>query len=76
VAPLSASCISQFWDPKFYNWLSFQNNFGQAIHFSFIATNPNDNFGVSAADIGAGQSSNAGRSQSDVNQNGGFNSYV
>ena len=40
VAPLSASCITQFWDPKFYNWLSFQNNCGQAIHFSFIATNP------------------------------------
>jgi hypothetical protein len=76
VTPLAASCISQFWDPKFYNWLSFQNNCGQAIHLSYTANNPSDTFGMSAADIAAGRSSNTGRSQSEVNQKGGFNLYV
>jgi len=76
VAPLAASCISEFWDAKFYNWLSFQNNCGQAIHLSYTANNPNDTFGMSAADIAAGRSSNTGRSQSEVNQKGGFNLYV
>jgi TPR repeat protein len=75
-APLAASCIGQFWDPKFYNWLSFQNNCGQDIHLSFIAKNPTDTFGMSAADLAGGKSTNTGRSQSEVNQKGGFNLYV
>jgi len=73
---LSAACISQFWDPKFYNWLSFENTCGQAIHLSFIATNTNDTFGMSSTDIAPGQASNTGWSQSEVDRKGGFTLFV
>jgi hypothetical protein len=34
--PLASSCVRQFWDPKTYNWLSFENNCGQAIYVTLI----------------------------------------
>jgi hypothetical protein len=74
--PLPASCIGQFWDPKYYNWLSFQNNCEQAIHLSFIATSPNDTFGMSSTDIAPGQSSNTGWSKDEANRRGGFTVFV
>jgi len=73
---LSATCIHQFWDPKFYNWLSFENTCGQAIHLDFIATNTNDTFGMSSTDIAPGQASNTGWSQGEVNRKGGFTVFV
>ena len=73
---LPATCITQFWDPKFYNWLSFENTCGQPIHLSFIATSTNDTFGMSSTDIAPGQASNTGWSQSEVNRKGGFTLFV
>jgi len=63
--------ISQFWDPKFYNWLSFQNNCGQAIQLTYAG-------GISGAtdDLGPGQATNTGWSKSELAQKGVFNLYV
>jgi len=71
VAPVAASCISQFWDPKFYNWLSFQNNCGRAINLTYEG-------GISGATdgLGAGQATNTGWSQAEVTQKGVFSLYV
>jgi TPR repeat protein len=71
VSPVGASCISQFWDPKFYNWLSFQNNCGRAINLTYEG-------GISGATdgLGAGQATNTGWSQAEVTQKGVFSLYV
>src|ERR1700722_4555446 len=75
-ASLSATCIRGFWDPKFYSWLSFENQCGQAIHLSFVATSASDTFGMSSTDIAPGQASNTGWSQDEVNRKGGFALFV
>jgi hypothetical protein len=41
LAPITLNCVREFWDPKFYNWLSFENDCGQAIHLTWIAKSPN-----------------------------------
>jgi len=76
VASLPSGCIGQFWDPKYYNWLSFQNNCGQAVHLSWIAANPSDSFGMSAADLGPGAVDNSGWSQAEVQRKNGFLFFV
>ena len=72
-APLNSSCVSSFWDQKYYGWLSFQNNCGQSIHLGLIAQNGAGVFGGSggSVDIAAGGSANIGQSQSEVNAAGG-----
>jgi hypothetical protein len=74
--PISQGCVSEFWDPKFYNWLSFQNNCGQAIYLTWIAKNPSDGFGASSANLAPGQSTNSGWSQSEVAQKQNFALFV
>lgn len=71
-AALPSNCIGQFWDPKYYNWLSFQNNCGQAVYVSWIAANSSDKFGFSSATLLPGGSSNSGWSQDEVQRKGGF----
>lgn len=74
---LPGSCIGQFWDPKYYNWLSFQNNCGQAIHLSWIAASPSDTFGMSSAnDLPSGAAVNSGWNQAEVQRKGGFLVFV
>lgn len=67
---LSASCVSSFRDPKYYNWLSFQNNCGQAIYLSYIFNSGQGGF--SAMNLAAGASGNTGRSQNEVKAQGGY----
>jgi hypothetical protein len=74
---LPSSCIGQFWDPKYYNWLSFQNNCGQAIHLSWIAASPSDTFGMSSADdLASGAAVNSGWNQAEVQRKSGFLVFV
>ena len=75
-APLSASCIRQFWDPNNYNWLSFQNTCSQAVRVDFIASNPDDTFGMSSKDLAPGQADSTGWSQTDVSKKRGFALFV
>jgi hypothetical protein len=74
--PITLNCVREFWDPKFYNWLSFENDCGQAIHLMWIARSSNDHFGASSADIGAGHSANTGWSKSEVAAKGDFAFFV
>jgi hypothetical protein len=76
VTPITQGCVSEFWDPKYYNWLSFQNNCGQAIYLTWIAKNPSDTFGASSANIAPGQSANSGWSQSEVAQKQNFALFI
>jgi hypothetical protein len=72
LAPITQSCIREFWDPKYYNWLSFENDCGQAINLTWIARNLNDHFGLSNGDIAAGHSANTGWTQAEVATKGDF----
>ena len=76
LAPITQNCVREFWDPKFYNWLSFENDCGQAVHLTFIAKSPSDHFGPGAADLAAGQTTNTGWSQTEVAAKGNFTLFV
>ncbi|HKD79067.1 MAG TPA: tetratricopeptide repeat protein [Candidatus Angelobacter sp.] len=73
--PLPGSCIGSFLDPKYYNWLSFQNNCGQAIRLVFVSKSTS-NYWSGAKDLAPGQAGNTGWSQSDVDKMGGFTVFV
>ncbi|HLZ14201.1 MAG TPA: hypothetical protein VKP58_16590 [Candidatus Acidoferrum sp.] len=75
-APITQNCIREFWDPQHYNWLSFENDCGQAIHLTFIAKSPNDHFGAAATDLAAGQATNTGWSKADVDAKGNFAMFI
>jgi hypothetical protein len=76
LAPITQSCIRPFWDPKYYNWLSFENDCGQAVNLTWIAKSPNDHFGPSNGNIAAGQSANTGWSKDEVAAKGNFALFV
>jgi hypothetical protein len=67
-------CVQQFYDPSFYNWLSFRNTCSQAIHVSYCRKNAPSN--CYAKDVAPGGSSSTGFSQSEVNAFGGFSLAV
>lgn len=71
---LPASCVSNFWDSKYYGWLSFQNNCGQTINLGFVAQNGTGAFGGSGGahnDIAPGASVNIGQTRAEVQAAGG-----
>jgi hypothetical protein len=76
LAPITLNCVREFWDPKIYNWLSFENDCGQAIHLTWIAKSPNDHFGTSSGDIALGRSANTGWSKSEVAAKGDFALFI
>jgi hypothetical protein len=76
LAPIAQNCVREFWDPKFYKWLSFENDCGQAIHLTWIAKSPNDHFGGSSGDIAPGRSANTGWNKNEVAAKGGFALFV
>jgi hypothetical protein len=76
LAPIAQSCVREFWDPKFYNWLSFENDCGQAINLTWIAKSPSDHFGAANANIASGQSTNTGWSQTEVAAKGDFALFI
>jgi hypothetical protein len=76
ITPLSGSCIREFWDPKQYNWLSFQNSCAQTIYLTFIF---HHNVGwamTGSMTLSPGAQANTGRSSSDIDQAGGYELYV
>jgi hypothetical protein len=76
--PLATSCVRQFWDPNTYNWLSFENNCGQAIYLSYIPHQPTGwaLAGGSGMHLAPGLFNNTGLSRDDINKAGGFEIYV
>jgi hypothetical protein len=76
LAPITLNCVREFWDPKFYNWLSFENDCGQTIHLTWIAKSPNDHFGASSGDISPGRSANTGWNKNEVAAKADFALFV
>jgi hypothetical protein len=76
LAPITQGCVREFWNPKFYDWLSFENDCGQAINLTWIAKSPSDRFGAANANIAPGQSTNTGWSQTEVATKGGFALFI
>ena len=72
VSGLSSSCVREFWDSRFYNWLSFQNNCGQPIYLVFIF--PIN--GASSMHLASGASDNTGRSQAEIAKMGSYSLFV
>ena len=33
-------CVSDFYDPGMYNWLSYRNQCGTGVHIQFVSNNP------------------------------------
>jgi hypothetical protein len=75
-SPLDGSCVRHFWDQQHYGWLSFQNLCGRPIHVAFIANNSSDRYGMSAMDLGSGQTSSTGWNKDEVARKGEFTLYV
>jgi hypothetical protein len=75
-SPLDGGCVRHFWDPLNYGWLSFQNLCGRPIHVAFIANNSSDRFGMSAMDLGSGQTHSTGWNKDEVARKGEFTLYV
>ena len=74
--PLATSCVRQFFDPNTYNWLSFENNCGQAIYVSYIPHHPGGWAIGGGMHLAPGNHNNTGLSGAEINQTGGFDLYV
>lgn len=74
--PLATSCVRQFWDPNAYNWLSFENNCGQAIYVNYIPHRPGGWAMGGGMHLAPGNHNNTGLSSAEINQTGGFDLYV
>ncbi|MGD0736222.1 MAG: hypothetical protein ABR976_13795 [Terracidiphilus sp.] len=68
------NCVTDFYDPAMYSWLSYRNNCGTAVHVQFVSNRPS---GISGSmDINPGGHQNTGRSANEVNAAGGVRRYV
>jgi hypothetical protein len=74
--PLATSCVRQFYDPTAYNWLSFENNCGQAIYINYIPHHPGGWAMGAGMHLAPGNHNNTGLSNAEINQTGGFDLYV
>lgn len=76
LAPLPSSCVRQFWDPQYYNWLSFGNLCAQTITLTFIFNHPVGWAMTGQMILAPGAQQNTGRSSSDITQAGGLDMYI
>jgi hypothetical protein len=74
--PLATSCVRQFLDPNTYNWLSFENNCGQAIYVTIIFHRSGGWAMTEGMHLAAGNHRNTGLSSGEIDQAGGFDLYV
>jgi hypothetical protein len=74
--PLATSCVRRFFDPNTYNWLSFENNCGQAIYINYIPRRPGGWAMGGAVHLAPGDYNNTGLSSAEIKQSGGFDLYV
>jgi len=68
-APLSNNCVRSFWDPQYYNWLSYENVCSQTIHIDYMFKDPKYG-GASSTTLVPGQHSNTGWSSNEINDHG------
>jgi len=69
-----AYCISDYYDPGMYNWLSYRNNCGTTVHVQFVSNRPS---GISGSmDINPGGHEGTGYTATAVNAAGGVRRYA
>ncbi|MGB7281273.1 MAG: hypothetical protein WBE13_03340 [Candidatus Acidiferrum sp.] len=68
------NCVSSFFDPTVYNWLSYQNNCSQEITVAFSAKNGTGIWG--SMNLQPGQKGNTGWSNSEIRSEGGVDYYA
>jgi hypothetical protein len=68
------NCVTDFYDPASYNWLSYRNQCGASVHVQFVSNQPSSISG--SMDIPAGGHTSTGYSASEVNAAGGARRYV
>jgi hypothetical protein len=73
ISGLPSNCISQFYNPQNYNWLTFQNNCGQAVSITYTGITAPRN---GQLDLGIGKKGGPGETASEVAKHGGFYLYV
>lgn len=76
VSGLPGSCVSQFWDPQNYNWLSLRNVCNQPIYVSYIFNKPSGWAMNGGTTLAPGAHATTGESFNDISQAGGFQYYV
>jgi hypothetical protein len=76
LTPLATSCVRQFFDPNTYNWLSFENNCGQAIYINYIPHRPGGWAMGGGMQLAPGNHNNTGLSSAEIDQTGGYDLYV
>jgi hypothetical protein len=72
-ATVATNCLREYYDPNSYNWLTYQNTCGQAIHITMVGR---DGTPVGAIDIGPGRHDGPGLSAREVNAMGGMEAYA
>jgi len=66
-------CVQGFYDPAFYNWLSYRNTCAEDLSVVWISHSPGLN---GAADISAGGKTNTGWSAREIQNAGGVEVYA
>ena len=67
-------CIQQFYDPDFYNWLSFRNTCSEALAVTYIGRKPG--YGGSLMELRPGRKNSTGWTRKEVDGWNGFELYV
>jgi len=67
-------CIRQFYDPKMYNWLAFENTCGERLKILYIANNPG--YGGSIMTLSPGRHDSTGYSRSEMSDKRGFELFI
>jgi hypothetical protein len=67
-------CITEFYDPGMYNWLSYRNNCGGTVHVQFVSNRPSVISG--SVDIKSGGHEGIGYGADEVNRADGVRRYA
>jgi len=68
------NCVTDFYDPGMYNWLSYRNQCGTSVHVQFVSNQPSVISG--SMDIKPGAHASTGYSADQVNAAAGVRRYV
>jgi hypothetical protein len=66
-------CVQAFYDPAYYNWLSYRNTCPQGVSVLWISHRPGLN---GASDISTGGKANTGWSAQEIQNAGGLEVYA
>jgi hypothetical protein len=73
-SPVSGSCITEFLDPKMYNWLALRNTCSESLYLMWL---PKTGRGPDGAwTLSPGATTSTGYSRQEVDAKGGFQFYI